>query len=266
MNEENTTTLESSPAIEQALAQNYVIATRVFLIASDKSGVWMNRRLEEVELCSGRWQAPGGKVEKGENPLTGIVRELREEAGIELEITSFEPFDVTVYTKSCGKVIQTYYFVARLPEGVTPVNMEPDKAGDFVLVNWDQLESLKVIRGMEECLAQLRVKFDAPGAILAFARQCGRQMAEIKRYERSRKGQKKFRPKLGVHYVPIPGTNRVAWRRKNPFRGIVGWNIAKAAFGTHLMPRVHVPEEMLPESMRRKPTPVDPSSEAVALN
>ncbi|MGW1071354.1 (deoxy)nucleoside triphosphate pyrophosphohydrolase [Streptomyces sp. NPDC002537] len=57
-----------------------VVAGAVF----DRGRLLAARRSAPPELA-GRWELPGGKLEPGESPEQALVRELREELGVEAE-------------------------------------------------------------------------------------------------------------------------------------------------------------------------------------
>ena len=50
--------------------------------------VLLTRRAEGQHLA-GMWEFPGGKLEQGESPEETLVRECREECGIEVEVAEF---------------------------------------------------------------------------------------------------------------------------------------------------------------------------------
>jgi 8-oxo-dGTP diphosphatase len=57
--------------------------------------VLLARRAHEPD--AGLWDAPGGFLEEGENPLDGLRRELREETGLEVEPGRFVGTFVDTY-------------------------------------------------------------------------------------------------------------------------------------------------------------------------
>ena len=57
------------------------------LVEDDERRLLLARRA--LEPFKGRWDIPGGFLEEGEHPLDGLRRELREEAGVEIEPGDF---------------------------------------------------------------------------------------------------------------------------------------------------------------------------------
>jgi ADP-ribose pyrophosphatase YjhB (NUDIX family) len=61
--------------------------TATAVIEDDDGRVLLGRRA--IEPYKGEWDLPGGFVEEGEHPLDALRRELREEAGLEVEPDDF---------------------------------------------------------------------------------------------------------------------------------------------------------------------------------
>jgi ADP-ribose pyrophosphatase YjhB (NUDIX family) len=64
-------------------------------VADERGRVLLARRAHEPD--AGLWDAPGGFLEEGEDPLDGLRRELREETGLEVEPGRFVGTFVDTY-------------------------------------------------------------------------------------------------------------------------------------------------------------------------
>lgn len=75
----------------------------------ERDGLILAARRKPGLNMAGKWEFPGGKIQDGESPAAALARELREEMGIEVEITNtlagpthqYEAFTVTLYPFRC---------------------------------------------------------------------------------------------------------------------------------------------------------------------
>ena len=52
----------------------------------EKGKVLILKRGEQETFLPGFWELPGGKLEFGEDPVQGVLREVKEEAGIDCQV------------------------------------------------------------------------------------------------------------------------------------------------------------------------------------
>ena len=103
-------------------------------------------RRRDVPLADGPWEVPGGKVEPGETPREALVRELREELGIDAVVTD------EIDEPRCGWVISESLRL-RLFLAETSDTPQAGPGHDEVMwVDVDQLESIHWLPGDREAL------------------------------------------------------------------------------------------------------------------
>lgn len=74
------------------------------VIENECGEILIARRPDHHKLAGGLWEFPGGKVEPGENPETTVIREIREELGLEIELLENQPkpYSVNSYVYQTG--------------------------------------------------------------------------------------------------------------------------------------------------------------------
>src|SRR6476661_6346569 len=70
---------------------------------------------------AGLWEFPGGKVETGEHPEVTLIRELKEELGIEVQEPCLAPLTFASHSYADFHLLMPLYVCRRLEGSVTPL-------------------------------------------------------------------------------------------------------------------------------------------------
>ena len=83
----------------------------------DPDGRVLLAQRPEGKQLAGLWEFPGGKVEPGERPEAALIRELREELGIETRETCLAPLTFASYPYETFHLLMPLY-ICRRWEGI----------------------------------------------------------------------------------------------------------------------------------------------------
>ena len=110
-------------------------ATASAVVRDEAGRILLGRRAGEPE--AGKWDLPGGFLEEGEHPLHALLRELREETGLEIEPLELVAIELDVYGEGPeAPSTLNLYWTAR------PVSGEPEAADDVSELRWFAPEEL----------------------------------------------------------------------------------------------------------------------------
>lgn len=107
---------------------NSVPAVSAFVVDSERR-LLLARRAHEPD--AGLWDTPGGFLDEGEEPQAALARELREEAGVEVELESF----VGMFLDRYGAGEEAPW-VLNLVWETTIASGEPTPADDVAELRW----------------------------------------------------------------------------------------------------------------------------------
>jgi 8-oxo-dGTP diphosphatase len=99
----------------------------------ERDRVLLTQRKPGTHLA-GLWEFPGGKIEPGEDPRDALVRELREEVGVDVRVGAI--FEVTFHRYDANSVLLLFFEATRPPGSPEP------RALDVADVRWAALDEL----------------------------------------------------------------------------------------------------------------------------
>ena len=107
------------------------ISVKAVLLDSGRACLLLNERAQ--------WELPGGRLEPGESPEECLVREIREEAGLEAVVEGL--VDARAFRPAPGKEVFVVVYRCRLAgPGVPVLSAEHSAAGWFTVAEAEALE------------------------------------------------------------------------------------------------------------------------------
>lgn len=107
------------------------------LIFNDKGEVLLLKRTAKTKNQAGQWSKPGGSIEFGEKVEDAIIREIKEEVGVDIELTKFLNY-VDDIMESDRQHWITFNFLGKVVGGKLE-NLEPEKHEE---IKWFALNNL----------------------------------------------------------------------------------------------------------------------------
>jgi len=115
------------------MRQKYAIAAHVFLTNAHGEVLFMRRA--NTGYADGKWSVAAGHVEANETFVACALRELKEEAGLQLKPASLKPVLVQQKRDFDEQERVDIFFHAILPDGQTPIIGEPEKCDSVCWAN-----------------------------------------------------------------------------------------------------------------------------------
>lgn len=89
---------------------DFRLAVKAFILDDSDNLLIVKRDFNDVQKPN-IWEIPGGRLELGEDPIKGLLREVKEETNLDIEV--LHPFNVRHFTRSDNQVITMIIFLCK---------------------------------------------------------------------------------------------------------------------------------------------------------
>jgi 8-oxo-dGTP diphosphatase len=101
--------------------ENFRLVLVAALALVDEDGRILLTQRPEGKPMAGLWEFPGGKVEAGETPEAALIREIREELGIELRAPCIAPLTFASHSYDSFHLLMPLFVCRRWEGDVEPL-------------------------------------------------------------------------------------------------------------------------------------------------
>jgi ADP-ribose pyrophosphatase YjhB (NUDIX family) len=103
---------------------NFRLAVKAFIVKGNK--LFAMKRAEDDVQSPEIWEIPGGRLELGEDPVLGLMREVREETGLYVDV--IYPMSVRHFIRKDGQIITMLVFLCTPRGGFQQISEEHSEA------------------------------------------------------------------------------------------------------------------------------------------
>jgi len=115
---------------------NFAVSVKSFIVDDEGRLLIIQRAGDDVQK-PGIWEVPGGRLVPGEDPFAGLVRETKEETGLDVKVV--KPLSVRHFTRVDGQVITMLIFLCK---PLNKVVMLSGEHSDFDWVSADKASGM----------------------------------------------------------------------------------------------------------------------------
>lgn len=109
---------------------NFRLAVKAFIVNKNKLLI-IKRASDDVQAPE-KWEIPGGRLDLGEDPILGIIREVKEETGLYVRV--FNPISVRHFVRDDSQVITMIVFLCK------PVGGDIKLSEEHSDYSWEKLD------------------------------------------------------------------------------------------------------------------------------